>query len=349
MKPLIVFSYPVYISFVRKDEALLKKNFRVVSFWFNQTPTSLLLSFIRQFIQLLSNYNTKAYVSFFAGYSSFLPALFARITNKPHILILGGTDASSIPEIDYGNYRKRILGFFTRKSVEWSTHLLPVSKNLIDSEYTYTSTTHPKQGIKNFCKIGNQYIEVVPIGYDSNLFSRKHPKENNLFLCVAQLNKANYYRKGIDLIFQLAQSFPEYQFLIVGNTGMHFDQLPKNLSIIPGVSYDELVKYYSRARYYLQLSMMEGFPSAPCEAMLCECVPIVSAVGAMPDIVGDCGFIVYHKDINEITSAVQKAIACDAEELGKKARQRIISNYPMHVRERFVEIIQSAITSPPQS
>jgi glycosyltransferase involved in cell wall biosynthesis len=85
--------------------------------------------------------------------------------------------------------------------------------------------------------------------------------------------------------------------------------------------------------------MMEGFPSAPCEAMLCECIPIVSHVGAMPEIVGRSGFILNKKDVNELIALVNKALLADKLTLAKAARQQIIQHYSSPNRLRLIDTI----------
>jgi glycosyltransferase involved in cell wall biosynthesis len=341
MKHNVFYSFPVYASFVRKDEHLLKQYYSVQSFHFNQKKKwGIPLEFFRHFIYILIQINRiNLFVSFFAGYSSFIPALLARIIGKPHFIILGGTDCTSLPEIRYGNFRKFFLGYCTRKSIEWSTHLFPVSENLIDTEYTYTESINRKQGYKNFCGKNLPPFTTISLEYDSTQFQCKTIKTPHSFLCVAEINEANYYRKGIDLIIELAKNFPDCRFTIIGNTGFPFSDLPENLTILPFIKYDELVEYYSNSEFYLQLSMMEGFPSAPCEAMLCECIPIVSHVGAMPEIVGRSGFILYKKDVNELIALVNKALLADKLILAKAARQQIIQHYSSPNRLRLIDTI----------
>jgi glycosyltransferase involved in cell wall biosynthesis len=80
--------------------------------------------------------------------------------------------------------------------------------------------------------------------------------------------------------------------------------------------------------------MSEGFPNALSEGMLCECVPIVSNVGGMPDIVSDSGYILKHKNINELYELISGALNnFELVKLGKKARQRVVENYTFENRK----------------
>ena len=105
--------------------------------------------------------------------------------------------------------------------------------------------------------------------------------------------------------------------------------------------YEDLPAYYASHEFYLQLSMWEGFPSAPCEAMLCGCVPIVSSVAALPEIVGDTGFILQKKDLTELEALIQKALDSDIPARSQKARERIMKRWPSNERNKLVELVRS--------
>lgn len=345
MTKRIFFVYPIYASFVKNDEALLKKHFAVRSYFFNQSKAALIFSFFRQFFHLLFSFRKyDAYICFFASYSSFLPLLFAKVHRKPGIIILGGTDCVSFPSISYGNFQKPVLAWFTRVSLRSATHLAPVACNLIDCAYTYVDTDFERQGFKNFCRNVTAATTVIYLGYDPAKFFKTAEKIPNSFITVAQMNPANFYRKGIDLIFELATRFPQCTFTIVGNTeSMQYDSVPPNIKLLPFIPYEKLRELYSSQQFYLQLSMMEGFPSAPCEAMLCECIPITSNVGALPEIVGETGFILEKKDIALLQEIVVKALASDREKLGLAARIQVTEKFPVTERVKLVEMIKKAI------
>jgi glycosyltransferase involved in cell wall biosynthesis len=72
-------------------------------------------------------------------------------------------------------------------------------------------------------------------------------------------------------------------------------------------------------------------PNVLCEAMLCECVPVGSAVNSIPDIIGDAGFVVSRPLIPEMKQAIEQAMHSD---LGPAARRRIAERYPLERRKR---------------
>jgi glycosyltransferase involved in cell wall biosynthesis len=154
------------------------------------------------------------------------------------------------------------------------------------------------------------------------------------------MNPANFYRKGIDLILETAKTYTEATFTIIGDSkGMSYGEIPENVKIMPFVPYEKLRQEYAKHEFYFQLSLMEGFPSAPCEAMLCECIPITSNVGALPTIVGDTGFILEKKNFAMLSAMVKDALNSDKSTLAKNARKRIVTNFPPETRLKLVEVI----------
>ena len=344
-KPKLLFIYKTPSSFVLKDRDLLARHFEVVSFSFNPrhkllTPFELLRELFFLFIHV---WNTKSIVCEFADYHTVLPTLFCKLLNKPCYLILCGTECYSFPSINYGNHNKKLMSAATCYSIKNATHLMPVHKSMVLSNYTYTNSDHPQQGYKNFCKNVETPFTEINYGYNSNAFFNNQPdKIKNSFLTVAVNAKGStFYRKGIDLIIELARLCPDYNFTLLGvKNELDHLQLSKNITLLPPVPHSELVDHYSRHEFYLQLSIAEGFPNALCEAMLCECIPIGSDVFGIPDIIGDAGFILKNKNVALLKQLADEAVSADKAMLAQKARQRIIADFPLEKREaKLVNVI----------
>ena len=343
----VLYVHSVNTSFVKKDLALLESNFIVKKSFFN--PNNKLLvpfQFIMQFFFLFFNiWRSNIVISQFAGYQSFLPALFAKIFNKPCLIVLGGTDCVSFPSINYGNFNRPVLKTFTAWSLRLSTHFAPVHKSLVESNYTYTKDDYPKQGYKIFCpKVKGGYTELF-YGYDAEQFRNDEAKIPNSFITVGFLNNPNYFRKGIDLIVEMAKSYPDNKFTVVGGTidDIPVINVPSNVKLVDSVSYDELKALYAKHEFYLQLSICEGFPSAICEAMLCGCIPIGSDVAAIPEIIDDCGFVLKHKNVEELRSLFAEAMASDKNSLSQKSRKSIMDRFPLDERNKFIDLVNKLI------
>ena len=73
-------------------------------------------------------------------------------------------------------------------------------------------------------------------------------------------------------------------------------------------SQDELIMLYSESKVYCQLSLHESFGCALVEAMLCDCIPVVTNRGALPEIVGKEGYIIPFGNVNRTVEAIKEAL-----------------------------------------
>lgn len=333
-----IFTYVGRSTFVGKDIEIIKKiipvsefNFSVAHKW--QTP----FMFLKQFLFLCKGiFTSKLYVCQFSGYHSFLPALFAKISFKPCLIIAGGTDCHSFPIIGYGNFQKTILRTFTKWSYKLCSVISPKHQTLWFTEYSYDSLEPERQGIKAFIPSLDKPYQVIPNGYDPDQYKKVADKIPKTVLTVG--GNLHYpfqtYLKGIDLFMKLAEFHPEYKFTIIGMAPPCFkSRLPRNVNLLPFQNMESMIELYSRHTFYLQLSMAEGFPNSLCEAMLCECVPIGSDIFSIPEIIKDTGFILPNRNIELLNDIFKKAIQCNSENLGQQARKRIVENYSLKRRE----------------
>lgn len=324
-------------SFVVKDLEIFSKRFDVTEAHFDAGRKLLLpLVFLKQFWVILINLRrTSCFVTQFAGYQSFLPGLFSKITGIPSLIIAGGTDCVSFPSIHYGNMSRFPLSAFTKWSYRLSSHIAPVSQSLVFTEYRYQPNDLHFQGILHFVPKLRTPITVIHNGYDPEKWYCVSEKKKMSFTTVmGDVHRFSLLLKGIDLIIDVARRFPECEFQLLGiREEKRLSGLPENVIQLPPVPNSALVDHYSRNEFYLQLSMSEGFPNALSEAMLCECIPIVSNAGAMPEIVDDAGFILQRKDVDQLEELIRKALGCDRQAMRIKARNRIKDNYPEIRRE----------------
>src|SRR5580704_12678332 len=93
----VLYFYSFLSPFVKKDIEILSSAFEVKDFdFYKMQKYSIVLSFIAQKLFLLKNiWTCNLVVCQFSSYLSLLPALYARILNKPCIIISGGVDTVS--------------------------------------------------------------------------------------------------------------------------------------------------------------------------------------------------------------------------------------------------------------
>ena len=64
--------------------------------------------------------------------------------------------------------------------------------------------------------------------------------------------------------------------------------------------------------------------------MLCECVPVATERGALPEVVGDTGFYAKYGDEKTTADAIKEALN---SQKGEKAKERIKENFSCEARE----------------
>lgn len=95
------------------------------------------------------------------------------------------------------------------------------------------------------------------------------------------------------------------------------------------ISRDEKINLLRTIEIYVQPSHYEGFGLAIAEAMGCGACVIVCDVGAVREVVGNCGIYVTPGSPEELASAIKKALFDNnlRKDLQKNAYQRIYDNF----------------------
>ena len=346
-KKNILYFYTAESPFIEKDIAILSLKSKVIRFHFNlYDKKRMLLILLKQFFFLLRNIlSSELIVCQFAGLHAFLPVLFAKIFFKKSVVVAGGTDCVGFPSINYGNFANKKNATLTRFCFKNTSLIFPVHESLVLYDYTYQPNDFPQQGIKYFIPELKTQITTIYNGYDSEYWKNTVGiKEISSFITVLGHMNSRFTMqlKGIDLFISLCNSFPYSTFTIVGGNGIKLSNKPANLQLLTNIWGRDLVDLFSRKQFYVQLSMSEGFPNALSEAMLCECVPLVSNVGGMPDIVSGHGYILYEKDEEVLKNLVKEALANPFnKDLGKKSREEIKNHYSVAKRqEKFLKEIE---------
>lgn len=348
MERTLLHVHPGASTFVVKDRRLLSAHFKVIDAPFVwgakwQVPFLLLEQL---FVLLRQVFTWRVIVIQFSGYHAVLPVLMASLLGRPSIIIAGGTDCVSFPSLRYGNFARQPLAWATRFAFKRATHIVPVHRSLIKATNSYRDVDSGAQGILTHVPHLDTPITVIPNGYDAAAWPVGTDARDIDVLTVASADRrpSTMRLKGIDMLIELARARPEVRFMVIG-MGPDLDHpAPGNLTCIPPLPNDRLVTYYQRARVYAQLSLSEGFPNALCEAMLCGCVPLVSAVGAMPDIVGDSGAVVRERSIPELASALDRLLMEVKHSDHAAARERIATLFTESARqEQLSALIDSLL------
>ena len=319
---MILYSFPVRTAFIDRDLEMIRPVAQIVPLEFTQTPWKLPFFLVLQFFQLLWYLpRTSQYLCFFGGYHTVLPVIFGTVFGKKCSIQAGGMDCINMPEIGYGNFRKKSLAWATSYSFTHCSLILPVAEALVSQHYTYDHQISPKQGLLKLIPGLKSPIQVIPNGFDTDFWQDlglERVKHSFISVATSTSTPARARVKGYDLIEQLAASRPEWTFTLVGDSNYHPQST--NIQVLGKETPASLVQLYNRHEFYLQLSSSEGFPNALGEAMACGCVPIGSAVGAIPEIIGDTGLLLKRKELGSLQTLIQDWMAGKTQLTSPRAR-----------------------------
>lgn len=335
---MIIYTFPIRTAFIDRDLEMISPTMEIKPLEFTQSPVKLPFYFLLQFFQLLWFLpKTTQYLCFFGGYHSVLPVWFGKIFGKKCIIQAGGTDCINMPEIGYGNFRKKWLRIATVYSFKNCSLILPVAQALVQQDYSYDPRISPKQGLLNLIPDLKTPIQVIPNGFDTD-FWKDLGKDRKPFsfisVATGTSTPSRAKVKGYDLIELLATNHPDWAFTLAGDE--RYISVNSNVKILGKQNPESLRNLYNQHQFYLQLSTSEGFPNALGEAMASGCVPIGSAVGAIPEIIDNSGFILKKKDSSGLEDLLKTGFEMDLKFFRKSARMQIVENFTFEKRQNLL-------------
>jgi glycosyltransferase involved in cell wall biosynthesis len=341
MKQTIILIYTTPSTFVATDKKLLEKEYNVITYQFHSHKNTwvMLREFIKQLIFIIKNIRKADIIfSWFSDFHSLIPFIFARLLGKKTVVVVGGFDAVSIPELQYGLfYKKNLRQYFGIWSYKLSNLILPVDDSLIKSTNYYADSRGLKVGVKNYLPNIKAQIKSIPTGYDINKWTCNPTKRDKDVIAFGfASNMQKFVGKGYDFLIEIAKKMPDVHFTLISikdEMRIHAEKIsPKNVTIIGALSLDKLKDEITHHKVYALLSMSEGMPSSLCEAMLCGCVPVGSNVGGIKNVIGDCGYVLNNKNIDEAVLLINKALDSN-EEFANRGKQRITELFHIDRRE----------------
>jgi len=309
-------------SFIRQDLEILNSQFEVIPV--KCGCLSDLLKILKYMISV-----DLCYI-WFGSITSAFTIFFAKLLNKKTILIAGGMDVANEPKINYGAINRIIYKNFVVYSFNNADRILAVS-NFAGHELE-----------RNVCK--KKYLTVYN-AVNSELFFPNGEKED-IVITVGGIHSNTIHRKGLEAFIRSARYFPELQFLLIGKIfDDSIDYLKSiatpNVNFTDQVDFNILLQYYQRAKVYVQVSAYEAFGVSLVEAMLCECVPVVSNCAALPEIVNGIGILADRNDPEDIAKSISLAL-----EIGSSSEARIFAKKRYSIegrKQKLISIIDDLI------
>lgn len=254
----------------------------------------------------------------FASVHTVVPLLIARVRRIPFVVIPGSYEVAWVPEISYG-WQGSVL---RRALVRW---ILRGASDVVAVSPTIADLIRDAGGVEPV---------LVPntAGPTPSIVPRPEPRFDVVTSAVLATEPARR-RKGIDLVLGAARACPDLRFLLVGP---HHDlEVPANVHVTGSLPPAEAEACLADAKVYVQATRgYEAFGSAVLEAMARGLVPVVSAVGSLPWVVGSAGVVVPADDVDALVAGIRQALR--AGDPGA-ARERAASEFGAERRRRGLE------------
>lgn len=269
-------------------------------------------------------------ISWFGTIHAFFSVMFSKMLKKKSVVISGGYDVARTPLLPYYGALNRPIehgGPIKR----WGVYYTYANSDLILS----VSEFNKLETIVN-ARAKSYKIRVVHHGFDYNIFKPLDGSvKNGTILTVGRIDQVSSIRKGLDIFVQSARFLPENKFILVGiydqATLAYLKSMASSNVVFRGyLNNKELIQTFSEASVYVQVSRHEAFGCSVAEAMLFECVPVISRNGSLPEVVGDCGIYVDSLDPKLVAGGIKSALSSG---LGLKARRRIRYKFPIEKRK----------------
>ena len=272
--------------------------------------------------------------SWFGKLHAFWAVLFSKLLKKKSIVVAGGDDVACVPEIGYGMFsywRKKWCPLFVFR---YADLVLPVSR-FNEKETLLNARADPER------------TKMVYHGFSDNFF-KKEPsvKKEDIVITIGSVSKEAEIIKGLRLFIDSAKFLPDTRFLLVGpdkdGTLQELKNISsKNVELLGGIYGEGLVNLCNKSKVYVQVSLRESFGCSLAEAMLCECIPVVSRNAAIPEVVGDTGVYVDELMPESVAEKIKYALTL-LEDYGKNARSQIIKKFPLSKRRKqILEVVEA--------
>lgn len=312
----VLFVYTHRNTFITIDLEALRERFDVVEY---RQPGG--VPRLRELVPKLRRCDVV--FGWFASWHTLAALTLARAMRRPSVLVTGGFDTASVPEIGYGNQQDRLRRWRSRATLAQADRLITNSHYLRDE-------------IERNVGIEPERVRVVHHGIPDRFADAAGSNRPGRVLTVGVVHRWNLERKGHRAFVEAARELPEAEFVLAGRWADEtIDVLRSragpNVRFTGFLSDADLDREFREATAYVQASWHEGFGVALAEAMLARSVPVVTTAGAIPEVVGDTGVVVPSVDGPDVAKGVMSALELPAE-AGERARERVLRHFPVEAR-----------------
>jgi glycosyltransferase involved in cell wall biosynthesis len=308
-------------TFMENDVEILRKHFTVDVVYRPDYPRirHLILDVARR---LLWHRPQLIYAWFVKPWDTAAITFIARLVGVKSVLHVGGYDIANMPEFEYGMMRLPGAKPWIQFALNSATLVNTSSESLMSK---VLDLAHPRRTQVNYP------------GVDVDAFQPGNGAKQNLVITTGTVGRVTSKIKGLETFAGCSKLMPQVQFAVVGPVAdldvlEHLKSLGgSNLSFTSAyAARGEMLDWCQRAKVYVQASAVESFGLAVAEAMACECIPVVTRVGGLPEVAGDSGFYTTYGDVEATAEAIEQALGSSN---GPAARRRVLENFTLAQRE----------------
>lgn len=278
---------------------------------------------------------------------------FAYACDGPYVATLHQSFRQRLRAAGSLPYHSSLLNLVGRYLYYNLARLLAEVPSLNKAQYLVSVSQNTKDEFVARYGVEPSKIDVVWTGVDGDLFRWKNASNLRERLGLEGKRVLLYVgfstpRKGLEHLAQaLGDLGGDVRLLIVGKWEPGYRKrfvkaAGKNMDRVIEVGYvadEEMPFYYSLADIFVLPSLLEGFGLPLVEALACSTPIVATSVGAIPEIVEDCGFLVPPRDPVGLAKAIRKLLADDdlRLQLGGRGRRRVEEHF------RIEEMIRRTI------
>ena len=240
------------------------------------------VAFVSTLARVLARHRPQRAVVWFAAATYGAATLAAcRAAGVPCLVVAGGMDVASCPDIGFGEAR----GGWRRAASRWVLeHAALVWAFSESARREIAARARPRA------------IAVVAPAVDTGWFRPPVPppaRERLVLTTCAAIRRVGIAQKGLDRLIRAAALLPDVPFVVTGDLATADPAVrafvaaaPPNVSFAGHVSREALRALYARAAVVAQLSRHEGFGVAAAEAAAMGCALVTTDLPVFEEVLG---------------------------------------------------------------
>ena len=203
-------------------------------------------------------------------------------------------------------------------------HLTYIPLILKQSKLILCNSISTANDLHDFYRVPRSKLFPIKLGFNNQKYYPLNKIRKKFFLIIGRHNPHKNLERVIKAF--LFAKINNYKLVFVGSFDKRYtprlikivDELNlRHLCVWKGwVNDDEKLLLLNECQALIIASLWEGFGLPALEAMACGTPVIASDRGALPEVIGDCGYLVNPFNIESIASAMN-AVINDEKSLGK--------------------------------